>query len=95
VLLIFNVAMSCRCPTRLLHVKIFIVIPHVNPFGQPIVTPPAVSAAVGLLGDSTHRAQEWVVAVETILTIISNILKHPGELKYHQINVANPNFNRR
>lgn len=35
------------------------------------------------------------MAVETILTIISNILKHPGELKYHQINAANPNFNRR
>jgi hypothetical protein len=33
--------------------------------------------------------------IETILTIVTNILNHQGEIKYYQINVANPNFNRR
>ena len=55
----------------------------------------SVSYAVGALGDSTERASVWAVAIETILTIATNILKQPGDAKYYQINVANPNFNRR
>ena len=54
-----------------------------------------VSSAIGMLGDSTEAMNDWLVAIETIKTILSNVLAHPDDLKYHQINVANPNFYRR
>lgn len=54
-----------------------------------------VSYAIGALGDSIERASAWAVAMETILTIAANILRNPGDSKYYQINVANPNFHRR
>ena len=48
-----------------------------------------------MLGDSSEAMNDWLVAIETIKTILSNVLAHPDDLKYHQINVANPNFYRR
>ena len=55
----------------------------------------AVSTAVGALGETHERAQDWLVAVETIHTIVANVVKHPGDPKYHQVNLANPAFSRR
>lgn len=54
-----------------------------------------MSSAIGLLGDTLEAMNDWLVAIETIKTILSNVLAHPEDLKYHQINVANPNFYRR
>ena len=55
----------------------------------------SVSYAIGALGESNERAGAWAVAIETVLTIAANILKNPGDTKYYQINLANPNFHRR
>ena len=55
----------------------------------------SVSSAIGLLGHNMESAGDWAVAVETILTIISNILENPDNPKYQQINVANTTFYKR
>ncbi len=54
----------------------------------------AVSAAVGGLGeDNSVEAQEkWHVAMQTILLILSNVLKFPDDPKYYEISMTNPNF---
>ena len=54
-----------------------------------------VSTAIGGHGDSALKITEWGVAMETLHTILSNILKHPGDAKYYRINTSNPNFHRR
>jgi hypothetical protein len=38
---------------------------------------------------------EWVAAMETILVIMANILKFPGEPKYYSINMMNTNFHQK
>ena len=55
----------------------------------------SVSTAIGLLGDTAEKANDWSLALETILLIISNILKYPNDPKYFRISVTNPNFHRR
>ena len=55
----------------------------------------AVSTAIAALGENHDKAQDWVVAIETILTLVNNVLQHPGDVKYHQINPTNPTFQRR
>eukprot|EP01041_Mallomonas_annulata_P000829 gene829-1611_t len=57
----------------------------------------AVGSAIGSLGDTIEKATEWGVAVDTLLIIVTNILKHPGEEKYYRINVTQKNetFHRR
>jgi hypothetical protein len=41
------------------------------------------------------QAQEWLLAIETIHHIISNILSHPKDPKYYSIKVSNPSFNKK
>ena len=36
-----------------------------------------------------------MTAIETIHTVLTNVLAHPGDTKYYQINLANPSFSRR
>lgn len=55
----------------------------------------AVSSAISLHGDSALKISEWGVAMETLLAIYSNVLKHPRDPKYYRINTSNPNFHRR
>ncbi len=55
----------------------------------------SVSAAIGRFGDSPEKRVEWVNAMDTILVIMSNILKFPGEPKYYSINMMNPNFHQK
>lgn len=47
------------------------------------------------LGERLEQANEWSVAIETILALVSNVLKHPGDPKYFKINMSNPVFHRR
>jgi WD40 repeat protein len=55
----------------------------------------AVSSAIAQYGETPVKAQNWVVALETVINILANILNHPTDLKYFTINPANPNFHRR
>lgn len=55
----------------------------------------AVSTAIGRFGETPEKRVEWTGAIETILTIIANILKHPGDAKYYNINMMNPNFHQK
>jgi hypothetical protein len=69
---------------------------HMHALDEPSISNvAAVSAAVGALGDTHERAADWLVAVETIHTIVANVVKHPGDPKYYQVNIANPAFSRR
>ena len=69
---------------------------HMHALDEPSISNvAAVSAAVGALGDTHERAVDWLVAVETIHTIVGNVVKHPGDPKYYQVNIANPAFSRR
>jgi hypothetical protein len=54
-----------------------------------------VSSAIGRFGESPEKRVEWVAAVDTIFTIVANILKHPGDTKYYNINMMNPNFHQK
>lgn len=54
-----------------------------------------VSAAIGRFGENPEKRVEWAGAVETILTIVTNILKYPGEAKYYNINTMNPIFHQK
>jgi hypothetical protein len=54
-----------------------------------------VSSAIGRFGESPDKRVEWVAAVDTIFTIVANILKHPGDTKYYNINMMNPNFHQK
>ena len=54
-----------------------------------------VSTAIGKFGDSPAKRIEWAAAVETILTIVTNILKFPRDTKYYNINMTNPNFHQK
>jgi hypothetical protein len=51
-----------------------------------------VSTAIGSLGTTYEDVSQWVAAVETIHTIVNNILSHPNDPKYFNINVTNPRF---
>lgn len=52
-----------------------------------------VSVAIGNLGDGdSDKANSWLTALETILLIISNVLKLPVDPRYFTINVMNPKF---
>jgi len=53
-----------------------------------------VGRAIGALGDDDH-ATDWVMGIKTVLAIISNIIKHPGNVKYYKINTTNPTFHHR
>jgi WD40 repeat protein len=55
----------------------------------------AVSSAIGQYGESPSKVNDWVIAVETIVNILANILTHPTDSKYFTINPVNPNFHRR
>jgi hypothetical protein len=55
----------------------------------------AVSSAVRLLGDDLRSGEDWLLAIETIYIILSNILKNPGNEKYYRLNLSNENFHRR
>ncbi|KAJ1409004.1 hypothetical protein B484DRAFT_403358 [Ochromonadaceae sp. CCMP2298] len=52
----------------------------------------AVSSAIGNFGDTSESRKTWVVALETILKIVTNILRFPDDPKYYSINVTNPAF---
>lgn len=54
-----------------------------------------MSAAIGKFGESLPKRIEWAGAMETILTILTNILKYPREAKYYNINTMNPNFHQK
>ena len=82
---------------KLLHARLEELISHGQALDEPsIANVAAVSTAVGLLGGKGEdKSQDWVTAIETIYTVITNILTHPGDSKYYQINLANPSFSRR
>lgn len=54
-----------------------------------------VSTAISQFGETSEKAEEWIVALETILKILTNITQHPTDHKYFAINPANPNFHSR
>jgi hypothetical protein len=54
-----------------------------------------VSTAISQFGETSEKAQEWIVALETILRILANILDHPADPKFFAINPGNPNFHSR
>lgn len=54
-----------------------------------------VSSAIELQGDTVERCTEWGLAMESILTMLNNILKYPKDPKFYRVNTANPNFHRR
>ena len=51
-----------------------------------------VSTAIGALGDTIENTLSWIEAIQTILTIVKNIVQYPNESKYYTINTANPRF---
>jgi hypothetical protein len=55
----------------------------------------AVSHAIGKLGSDHESINHWITAIETILVLLTNIIKHPHVETFYTINVMNPNFVRR
>lgn len=55
-------------------------------------SPVIVSTAIGALGDTIENTLSWIEAIQTILTIVKNIVQYPNESKYYTINTANPRF---
>jgi hypothetical protein len=55
-----------------------------------------VSTAIGNYdSEDISKAKEWEVAIDTISSILSNVLAHPQESKYYAINTSNPKFNKK
>jgi hypothetical protein len=54
-----------------------------------------VSSAIGKFGDTPEKRVEWAAAVETILTIVANVIRFPGDAKYFNINTMNPIFHQK
>jgi hypothetical protein len=55
----------------------------------------AVSSAIASLGKDAKTASSWLIALETILLIVSNITKNPKVVKYYRVNTANSTFHQK
>ena len=54
-----------------------------------------MSTAISRLGTTTEKAKSWEVGIQTVLSIINNILKHPGDGKYYRLNTTSSTFHKR
>lgn len=54
-----------------------------------------VSTAIANLGHDTKSLSDWILAIETILKIVNNIINNPTDAKFYNINVTNPNFHQK
>lgn len=55
----------------------------------------AVSAAIAQLGTNVKSIRHWIVALETIMIVIDNVVKHPKDPKYYRINTSNNVFHQK
>lgn len=51
-----------------------------------------VSSAISHFGDSVEKLAQWETAIQTIISIVSNVIKYPENPKYFSVNLANPKF---
>ena len=55
----------------------------------------AVSTAIVNLDPIGGGGRKWLVALETIVLIVSNVIKHPKSAKYYKLNTSNPTFHQK
>ena len=55
----------------------------------------AVASAIARLGADANEGRKWVVALETILLIVSNITRNPRSARYYKLNTSNAAFNQK
>ena len=55
----------------------------------------AVSTAIAKLGADENDGRKWLIALETILLIVSNVIGHPYAAKYYKLNTTNATFSKK
>jgi hypothetical protein len=69
---------------------------HNNAMLEPSISNiAAVSSAIGHLGVDSKSLHSWIVALETILLVVSNIVQSPKTIKYYKINSSNQVFHQK
>jgi hypothetical protein len=69
---------------------------HADSLNEPTISNiAAVSSAVGILGDGSEGAKIWSKAIETIVLILSNVLKFPSDPTFYRVVASNHSFKER
>lgn len=69
---------------------------HKHTFEEPSISNiAAVSTAIAQLGADINEGRKWLTALETILLVVSNVIRNPKSAKYYKLNTTNATFNQK